>query len=75
VEADATFPGRAGGIPEAPQVTEVSDGVFAYVQPDGSWYLNNTGVVAGSDGVISIDTCSTERRTRAYRRRARRHMG
>lgn len=50
----------------APQTVEVSDGVFAYIQPDGSWYINNTGFLAAADGVVSIDTCSTERRTRAY---------
>jgi len=49
-----------------PQVHEVADGVFAYVQPDGSWWINNAGFVAGSRTVVSIDTCSTERRTRAY---------
>ena len=49
-----------------PQLAEVADGVFAYIQPDGSWYINNTGFVAGRSSVISIDACSTERRTRAY---------
>ena len=49
-----------------PRLAEVADGVFAYIQPDGSWYINNTGFVAGRSGVISIDACSTERRTRAY---------
>lgn len=49
-----------------PQVVEVSDGVFAYVQPDGSWFINNTGFLVGGGGVISIDACATERRTRAY---------
>ena len=49
-----------------PELTEVGDGVFAYIQPDGSWYINNTGFVVGRSGVISIDACSTERRTRAY---------
>jgi cyclase len=44
----------------------VSEGVFAYVQPDGSWWINNTGFLVGKTGVTSIDTCSTERRTRAY---------
>ena len=47
-------------------VREVSDGVFAYIQPDGTWWINNTGFLAGTRGVTSIDTCSTERRTRAY---------
>ncbi|MEV5897707.1 MBL fold metallo-hydrolase [Nonomuraea fuscirosea] len=50
-----------------PRVEEVSDGVFAYVQPDGSWWINNTGFLAGRRGVVVIDACSTERRTRAFR--------
>jgi cyclase len=49
-----------------PRVQEVSDGVFAYIQPDGTWFINNTGFLVGSTGVTSIDACSTERRTRAY---------
>ena len=48
------------------ETIEVSEGVYAYVQPDGSWYLNNTGFLASAQGVISIDATSTERRTRAY---------
>ena len=53
--------------PGRPQTREVSDCVFAYIQPDGTWWINNTGFLTGPQGVISIDTCSTERRTRAYR--------
>jgi cyclase len=49
-----------------PRVEEVSDGVYAYVQPDGTWWINNTGFLVGGRGVTSIDACSTERRTRAY---------
>ena len=49
-----------------PRLEEVSAGIYAYVQPDGSWFLNNTGFLVGRDGVVSIDTTSTERRTRAY---------
>lgn len=49
-----------------PQLQEVSDGVYAYIQPDGSWWINNTGFITASGGVISIDACSTEVRTRAY---------
>lgn len=51
-------------VPE-PQVEEVSPGVFGYVQLDGSWGLNNTGFVVGKDAVVAIDTCFTERRSRA----------
>jgi len=57
--ADITTPGR-------PEVIEVSAGVYAYVQPDGTWWINNTGFLTGPQGAISIDSCSTERRTRAY---------
>src|SRR3954468_17005333 len=49
-----------------PSVEEVGDGLFGYVQPDGSWMVNNTGFIVGPDGVTSIDTCSTELRTRTY---------
>jgi cyclase len=49
-----------------PRTVEVSDGLFAYVQPDGSWWINNTGFLVGHKGVVSIDACATERRTRAY---------
>ena len=48
-----------------PILEEVAEGVFAYVQLDGSWGLNNSGFLVGQDGVTLIDTCFTERRTRA----------
>jgi len=49
-----------------PVLCEVSDGVFAYVQLDGSWGLNNSGFFVGGDGVLVVDTCFTERRSRAF---------
>jgi cyclase len=49
-----------------PRLEEVSAGIYAYLQPDGSWFLNNAGFLVGKRGVVSIDTTSTERRTRAY---------
>ena len=52
--------------PGSPRLTEISEGIFAYVQPDGTWWINNTGFLAGTRGVTSVDACSTERRTRAY---------
>src|ERR1700734_4107143 len=57
--SDITVPGR-------PEVPRVSDGVYAYIQPDGTWWINNTGFLTGPQGVISIDSCATHRRTRAY---------
>ncbi len=50
----------------SPVLTEVSDGVFAYVQPNGSWWINNTGLLVGPHGAVGIDACATEARTRAY---------
>jgi cyclase len=48
------------------QVSQISEGIYAYLQPDGSWFLNNTGFLVSEKGVISVDATSTERRTRAY---------
>src|SRR6201985_3099980 len=48
------------------RLQEVGDGVYAYIQPDGTWWINNTGFLTGPQGAISIDSCSTERRTRVY---------
>ena len=49
-----------------PEVKEVADRVFCYLQSDGSWGLNNAGFVVGNRGATVIDTCFTERRTRAF---------
>jgi cyclase len=59
LSSDIDMPGR-------PEITEVSDGVYAYIQPDGTWWINNTGFLTGPQGVISIDACATRRRTQAY---------
>ncbi len=45
---------------------EVSDGVYAWVQPDGTWWVSNAGAVTGSDGTFVIDTCATAIRTRRF---------
>ncbi|HUZ43274.1 MAG TPA: MBL fold metallo-hydrolase [Acidimicrobiales bacterium] len=57
----------AGGL-GPPRTVEVASGAFAYVQPDGSWWINNAGFLVGSDRVTAVDTASTERRTQAFRR-------
>jgi len=59
--------------PAAGQLHEVVAGVHAWVQPDGSWWLNNAGAVAGVGddgthpaGTVVIDTCATFQRTRQF---------
>ncbi len=50
--------------PESPYTQEIAPGVFAYIQPDGSWWLNNAGFVGPADDTALIDTAATELRTR-----------
>ena len=50
----------------AGHLVEVADGVHAWIQPDGTWWLNNAGAVAGGDGTLIVDTCATEARTRRF---------
>ena len=48
------------------EVVPLGDNAYAYVQPDGSWWINNTGFLVGSRGVVSIDVCATRARTERY---------
>ena len=50
-----------------PTLEEVSPGIHAYIQLDGSWGLNNSAFVVGRDAVTVIDTCFTEVRARNFR--------
>src|SRR3984885_8215304 len=59
VNADISNPGQ-------PELLELAPHVYMYHQPDGSWWINNTGFMVGERSVVSIDACSTQRRTRAY---------
>lgn len=59
--------GEATGIgPEAGALHEVIPGVYAWVQPDGTWWVNNAGAVTGTEGTLVIDTCATATRTRRF---------
>ncbi|WP_322795128.1 MBL fold metallo-hydrolase [Tepidiforma sp.] len=49
-----------------PRIEEVSPGIYAYVQLDGSWFLNNAGCIVGSRSAVVIDTTGTEKRARAF---------
>ncbi|MFP3991509.1 MBL fold metallo-hydrolase [Streptomyces sp. E11-3] len=48
-------------------LTELADGVHAFVQPDGGWCLNNAGLVVGADRTVLVDTAATEARARRLR--------
>lgn len=59
--------GEATSIgPQAGALHEVVDGVYAWVQPDGTWWVNNAGAVTGTEGTLVIDTCATATRTRRF---------
>jgi cyclase len=49
-----------------PGLHEVAPGIHAWIQPDGSWWLNNAGAVHSSDSVILVDTCATRHRTSLF---------
>ncbi|MEV4193491.1 MBL fold metallo-hydrolase [Streptomyces toxytricini] len=52
---------------EPPYTVRLADGVYAYVQPDGGWCLNNAGFVSGGGRTLLVDTAATERRALALR--------
>jgi cyclase len=56
-----------GATVPAPETIEVSPGIFAYIQLDGSCFLNNAGCLAGSTTATVIDATGTEARGRAWR--------
>ncbi|HET9691669.1 MAG TPA: MBL fold metallo-hydrolase, partial [Acidimicrobiales bacterium] len=56
-----------GGPPGPAHRQEVADGVWAHLQPDGSWWLNNAGFLVGGGGVVVVDTAATAARTAALR--------
>jgi cyclase len=49
-----------------PELREVAPGVHAWIQPDGTWWINNAGAVHADGEVVVIDTCATARRTRLF---------
>ncbi|GGU59542.1 MBL fold metallo-hydrolase [Streptomyces lavendofoliae] len=59
----------AAGAPTGGEgsLREVADGVYAFVQPDGGWCLNNAGLVVGEGRTVLVDTAATEARARRLR--------
>ncbi|MEW2415651.1 MBL fold metallo-hydrolase [Streptomyces sp. NPDC046866] len=52
---------------EEPYLVQPADGLYAYVQPDGGWCLNNAGFVSDGGRTLLVDTAATERRALALR--------
>lgn len=52
---------------DKPYLVQPAPGVYAYVQPDGGWCLNNAGFVTDGGRTLLVDTAATERRARALR--------
>jgi cyclase len=50
-----------------PYLTELSPGVFAYIQPYGGWCLSNSGVLAGERDAVVVDTGATVSRALALK--------
>lgn len=48
-----------------PYVEKVGTGIYAYIQPDGSWCLSNGGLIIGQREAMLIDTLSDLPKTRA----------
>ncbi|MFE9746861.1 MBL fold metallo-hydrolase [Saccharothrix saharensis] len=46
---------------------EVADGVFAHLQPDGGWCLNNAGLITSGGDAALVDTAATEARATRLR--------
>ena len=59
--------------PSAAALHEIAEGVFAWMQPDGTWWINNAGAITavGDDGThaggtVIVDTCATHERTHRF---------
>lgn len=60
--------GPSAGAPA--RLTEIADGVFAYVQPHGGWCLNNAGLLTDGTDSALVDTAATQARALRLREEA-----
>lgn len=63
VSASALSTPRPAAEPGRPHLQQVAEDVYAHVQPDGGWCLNNAGILTGGGRTLLVDTAATERRT------------
>ncbi|MFH9008954.1 MBL fold metallo-hydrolase [Streptomyces afghaniensis] len=62
--------GQEGNL-RAVRLEQVADRVFAYIQPDGGWCVNNAGLVVADGQAMLVDTAATEDRARQLRKTVR----
>lgn len=62
---------------EDASLQEIVPGVFAWMQPEGGWWVNNAGFVTDEDAreAMVIDTCVSSERTRRFLDEAHRATG
>ena len=46
---------------------EIGNGIYAYLQPDGSWGLNNAGLIVDGKHSLVVDTLYDLKLTREIR--------
>jgi cyclase len=61
--------------PPSWRLEQLTDRVWAWVQEDGTWWVNNAGAIRGETGTFVVDTCATERRTSAFLRALEAQVG
>lgn len=44
------------------KIVEIAENVYAYIQGRGEWFVNNTGLIAGDNFAVVIDTVANEKR-------------
>jgi len=49
-----------------PKTIELSPGVYAYLQPRGEWFVNNTGFLVGKREVVVIDSVASVKRAERF---------
>ncbi|MEI7746894.1 MAG: MBL fold metallo-hydrolase [Actinomycetota bacterium] len=52
--------------PSAGNLQELAKGVYAWIQPDGSWWINNAGLISDGGSSFIVDTCATAERTQRF---------
>jgi cyclase len=57
---------RGAASPDRARLVEIGPDVYAWIQPDGTWWINNAGAIVADGGVLVVDTCATVRRTQRF---------